>query len=120
LKEVEETEGMLKTQTQQGVLVVQPSEKRLDASRAPRFKNEMTEFIAQGHRDIVIDFSSVDFVDSSGLGAIVSCLKQMGPQGNLAISGAGGAVRRLFSLTRMDRVFSLHETVDQAVDSLNR
>lgn len=111
---------MLKAQTHHGVLVVQPSEKRLDASRAPVFKNEMRELIGQGHTNIVIDLSGVDFVDSSGLGAIVSCLKQMGPQGNLAISGAAGAVSRLFALTRMDRVFSLHETADQAVDSLNR
>jgi anti-sigma B factor antagonist len=67
----------------------------------------------------VLDLSGVEFVDSSGLGAIVSCLKRLGPRGSLAIAGAQGSVQRLFTLTRMDRVFPLHETVDAAVDSLS-
>jgi anti-sigma B factor antagonist len=49
----------------------------------------------------------------------VSCLKRIGPRGNLAIAGASGAVIRLFSLTRMDRVFSLHDTVDAAVEQMS-
>ena len=63
--------------------------------------------------------SGVDFVDSSGLGAIVSCLKRLGPRGNLAIAGAKGAVSRLFTLTRMDKVFTLHDSVDAAVAQLS-
>jgi anti-sigma B factor antagonist len=85
---------------------------------APAFKDEVTKHIEAGHSQLVLDLSRVEFVDSSGLGALVACLKRLGPRGNMAIAGASGAVIRLFNLTRMDRVFSLHDSVDAAVEQL--
>lgn len=110
---------MLTSELRNDVLVVHVVEKRVDASKAPLFKEEMTKCIESGQNQIVLDLSGVDFVDSSGLGAIVSCLKRLGPRGNLAIAGAKGAVSRLFTLTRMDKVFTLHDTVDAAVAQLS-
>jgi anti-sigma B factor antagonist len=110
---------MLSTELRNNVLVVHVAEKRVDASKAPVFKDEMTKCIDSGQNQIVLDLSGVDFIDSSGLGAIVSCLKRIGPRGSLAVAGATGAVSRLFSLTRMDRVFALHDSVDAAVEQLS-
>ena len=110
---------MLTSELRNNVLVVHVAEKRVDASKAPAFKDEMTKCIESGQTQLVLDLSNVDFVDSSGLGAIVACLKQLGPRGNLAIAGARGAVSRLFTLTRMDKVFALHDTVDSAVAKLS-
>src|ERR671916_1165538 len=110
---------MLTSELRNNVLVVHVAEKRVDASKAPVFKDEMTKCIESGQSQLVLDLSNVDFVDSSGLGAIVACLKQLGPRGNLAIAGAKGAVSRLFALTRMDKVFALHDTVDAAVEKLS-
>ncbi|ESR27170.1 Anti-sigma F factor antagonist (spoIIAA-2) [Lutibaculum baratangense AMV1] len=99
----------------EGVLVARVEEKRVDAARAPDFKTELTRLIEDGHQQVVLDLSKVEFVDSSGLGAIVATLKRIGPRGSLAVAGATGAVERLFKLTRMDKVFPLHEDVDAAV-----
>jgi anti-sigma B factor antagonist len=110
---------MLTSELRNNVLVVRVAEKRVDASKAPAFKEGMTRCIEGGQSQLVLDLSNVDFVDSSGLGAIVSCLKQLGPRGNLAIAGAKGAVSRLFTLTRMDKVFTLYDTVDSAVEKLS-
>jgi anti-sigma B factor antagonist len=99
------------------VLVVAVEDPRIDAARAPAFKDAMAERIDQGHVRLVLDLSRVDFVDSSGLGAIVSCLKRVGPRGSLAVAGARGAVAKLFTLTRMDRVFPMHASVDDALKS---
>jgi anti-sigma B factor antagonist len=110
---------MLTSELRNNVLVVHVAEKRVDASKAPLFKDEMTKCIDSGQNQLVLDLSGVDFVDSSGLGAIVACLKRLGPRGNLAIAGAKGAVSRLFTLTRMDKVFTLHDTVDAAVAQLS-
>jgi anti-sigma B factor antagonist len=110
---------MLTSELRNNVLVVHVAEKRVDASKAPLFKDEMTKCIESGQNQLVLDLSGVDFVDSSGLGAIVSCLKRLGPRGNLAVAGAKGAVSRLFTLTRMDKVFTLHDTVDAAVAQLS-
>ena len=51
-------------------------------------------------------------MDSSGLGALVAGLKRLGSL------GAHGAVQRLFQLTRMDKVFALHPTIDDAVAAM--
>ena len=110
---------MLSTDLRDNVLVVRVEEKRIDASKAPAFKDQMTQYIEAGRNQIVLDLSQVDFIDSSGLGAIVSCLKRLGPRGSLAVAGATGAVSRLFTLTRMDRVFALHPNVDSAVEQLS-
>jgi anti-sigma B factor antagonist len=110
---------MLSTDLRDNILVVRVDEKRIDASKAPAFKDEMTRCIESGQHQIVLDLSQVDFIDSSGLGALVSCLKRLGPRGSLAVAGATGAVSRLFSLTRMDRVFALHPNVDSAVEQLS-
>lgn len=100
------------------VLVLRLTEPRLDASRAPALREELIRHVEAGQDRIVLDLSAVDFMDSSGLGALVSCLKRMGTRGTLAVVGAQGAVARLFALTRMDRVFALHPTVDAALGQM--
>ncbi|UIJ70430.1 STAS domain-containing protein [Aurantimonas sp. HBX-1] len=109
---------MLKSEIQHGVRVVRVAGKRIDAARAPEFRSEMNALIDEGPHQIVLDLEGVDFVDSSGLGAIVSGLKRLGPRGDLAIAAASGSVARLFALTRMDKVFPLHQDVDTAVKRL--
>jgi anti-sigma B factor antagonist len=100
------------------ILVVTPLDKRLDASSAVDFKGKMVDWINRGHRRIVLDLSLVDFVDSSGLGTIVSCLKTLGEGGDLVISGIKDAVLSLFQLTRMNRVFQIFPTPDAAIKGL--
>ncbi|TNC66577.1 STAS domain-containing protein [Rubellimicrobium roseum] len=97
------------------VLVLRLAEARLDASKAPALREELIRRVEAGHDRIVLDLSATEFMDSSGLGALVSGLKRMGARGTLAIAGAQGAVARLFQLTRMDRVFALHPSTDAAL-----
>ena len=103
---------------QGNILVLRVGETRLDAARAPALREELLRHIDAGHSQIVLDLSRTDFLDSSGLGALVSAVKRLGSKGTLAIAGAQGAVTRLFSLTRMDRIFALHPSVDAAVTQM--
>ena len=98
-----------------GQLVVTPLEKRLDASSAADFKGKIVDWINAGNSRIILDLSQVDFVDSSGLGAIVSCLKTLGGQGDLVICGIKETVMSLFQLTRMNRVFQIFPTQTEAL-----
>jgi len=107
----------LRDESRGGLLIIEVRSPRIDASRAPRFKEEIARRIEGGHARLVLDFSMVDFVDSIGLGALVSCLKRVGRNGSLCIVGVKGAVSRLFSLTRMDRVFALYPSLDDALAS---
>lgn len=97
------------------LLVLRMHEARLDAVQAPALREALVGHVERGQDRIVLDLSETEFMDSSGLGALVSCIKRMGSRGGLAIVGAHGAVARLFTLTRMDRVFALHPDVDAAV-----
>lgn len=100
------------------VTIVRSLESRMDAKVAADFKAEIGRIVDGGNRWIVFDVSEITFVDSSGLGAIVSSLKMLGRQGDLVIAGAGETVLSLFKLTRMDRVFRMFATEKEAVEAL--
>lgn len=101
-----------------GTLVLQLAERRLDASVAAAFKEQVVGFINQGHKIILLDLESVDFIDSSGLGAMVSCLKLVGVKGRIALCNVAGPVLSMLQLTRMDRVFAIFPSAEQALESL--
>lgn len=103
---------------ERGVLVLKPGNSRLDASNAAGFRDAMLGHIDGGARAMVLDLSGVAFVDSSALGALIAAVKRMGPLGTLAIAGVQPAVARLFQITRMDRVFTLHTGTAEAVSGL--
>lgn len=99
-------------------LVVACHEQRLDAKLAVEFKTTMTSYIEKGNRTLVLNLTEVEFIDSSALGAIVSTLKLLGRDGDLLIAGAQETIARVFSLTRMDRVFKMFPGVEEALESL--
>ncbi|MGF9762181.1 STAS domain-containing protein [Microvirga sp. 0TCS3.31] len=98
----------LREESRDGILIVQVCSRRIDASKAPQLKEELTKRVQPGQTKLVLDFSMVNFIDSIGLGALVSCLKWLGNREQLIIVGATAAVQRLFAQTRMDRVFALY------------
>lgn len=99
------------------LLVVVPQGNRLEAATATQFKSTMVDFINKGANRIILDLSQVNFVDSSGLGSIVSILKTLGEDGELVLCGINQTVMSLFKLTRLDRIFRIFPTADEAVAS---
>jgi len=108
----------LQVSHEEGIAVVTPPVKRLDAAVAPAFKQQVVALVQGGEKRLVVDLSGVDFLDSSGLGALVSVLKALGGQGALAVCGAKGSVLSLFKLTRMDKVFAIEDTRANAIRRL--
>lgn len=109
---------MLAVSHERGVAVVAPTIRRLDASVAPAFKQAVVRVIEGGETRLVLDLAQVEFLDSSGLGAMVSILKALGNRGSVAVCNARGAVLSLFQLTRMDKVFAIVGTCDEAIARL--
>ncbi len=99
------------TQTGQTVRVL---ESRIDAAVAIRFKEEMREATDGGHGPVVLDLSQVEFLDSSGLGAVVAVMKILAPERRLELAGLTPSVAKVFRLTRMDSVFTIHQTAPTA------
>ncbi|MAM62483.1 STAS domain-containing protein [Maritimibacter sp. UBA3975] len=91
--------------------VVTVADARIDAAVAIQFKDQMRALIDTGPDRVVLDLSSVAFVDSSGLGAIVAAMKQAGEPQRLELAGLTRNVAKVFALTRMDRVFTIHADV---------
>lgn len=88
---------------------------------ADEFKQQLTEDIELGNRKIVIDLSACEFIDSTFLGALVVSLKKVtNLGGDLRLVGFQPAVRSMFELTRMHRVFETFGTVEEAVDSFGK
>ena len=100
------------------VLIVQPMAQRIDSVTATDFKATMIDYILSGNQRIVLNLSSVDFIDSTGLGMIVSTLKSLGHEGVMAICCLSDIVRSLFTLTRMNRLFDIVPSVEEAIEKV--
>ncbi len=103
----------------EGVAVVAVKSARVDASGAAAFRTALSAIVAKHTGPLVLDLSDVAFVDSSGLGAVVSAVKGAGRRGGIVIAGARANVGTLFRLTRMDKVFAMYPDLTAAVVALN-
>ncbi len=94
--------------------VVSMLDARLDMERSQEFRQRLDEVIDGGAAHIVLDMSQVKYIDSSGLGTVVSVFKRM-PTGTFLVAGLRPNVRTLFQITRLDKYINLYATVDEAV-----
>jgi anti-sigma B factor antagonist len=100
------------------VTIVQLPGEQLDASNAKDFKREIASVLV-GASKVVFDLSQLHFVDSSGLGAMLSCLRQVNSAGGeLKLCGLSKPVRALFELVRMHRIFDICDSKDDAIHIL--
>lgn len=99
------------------VLVVELREDNLDASNVREFRDAMQSLMQERSR-VVLDMAGVKFIDSSGLGALISCLRQTNSRkGDFRLCELSRTVHALFELMRMHRVFTLHSSRADAVAS---
>ena len=82
---------------------------RIDASVAIQFKDAIKAATDEGPNRVILDMNQVNFVDSSGLGAIVAAMKLLAPKRQLELSGLTPDVDKVFRLTRMNSVFTIHQ-----------
>ena len=103
-----------------GATVVMPGGPRLDAEVAGDFRSTLLKLIEGGHHNLIVDLPGVDFIDSSGLGALVSALKrlrQMDAKGDIRLANVQPPVQAVLEIIRLHRVFSRYPSVDAAVQS---
>jgi anti-sigma B factor antagonist len=82
-------------------------EGRLNMVAAPKLKEVISSEIGAGARQIVVDLGKTEFMDSSGLGALIGCLKMARQAGgDLRISNVPAQVLMVLQLTSMDRVLT--------------
>ena len=106
---------LLKSAMNGATLVIRVAEDRIDAAGAIQFKERMRDIAATGDQRMVLDLARVQFLDSSGLGAIVAVKKLLGPDRRLDLSSLTPTVEKVFRLTRMDSIFTIHPSLEAAV-----
>jgi len=109
--------GFSQTKDASGVAVVQV-EGQLIVGNRQELKELVQAALDAGERRILIDFSRTGYIDSSGLGALVSISKKIREAGGeLRLSGLNEDLRSLFELTKLDTLFAIAETPQQALAS---
>jgi len=108
----------LKTEQNGKIMVVVVREERLDAHNSDELKLEMNRLFESGTKDLLVDLKEVRFIDSSGLGVLVSGFKNASThQGSIKLCCLQTQVKSMFELTRLHRVFDIYQTVDEALES---
>lgn len=100
------------SERQPQVTILTPAIRRLDASVSTAFKEAIAREMGDEPRALIVDFSKVDFIDSSGLGTLVSLMKMMNGKGEMVLCALNPGIKNMFTLTRMDRIFRI--SVDRA------
>jgi len=108
----------LKSEIRSNVVILEVQEERLDAHNSGDLKTAMLKYFEDGNRNILIDLKDVRFIDSSGLGALVSGFKNaISHQGSLKLASLQPQVKSMFELTRLHRVFEIFTSMNEAVES---
>ncbi len=88
----------------------------VDVYTAPRFRERLIELVSEGKHQIIVDLEGVDFLDSTGLGVLVGGLKRLrSHDGDLLLVCTQSRILKVFEITGLTKVFSIHDSVDAAV-----
>ena len=91
---------------------------RLDSISAPELKDRVKACARTGLIRLVIDMAGIDFVDSSGLGSLVACLRSVNKlEGDMRIAALQDRVRAVFELIRLHHIFEIFDSADAAANS---
>lgn len=102
-------------------IVVSISGKFLGSIEGPDFKEKLEDFKDAGKTNIIVDLSKADFMDSSGIGALIGALTTMKKAGgDVKLAGMKDRIKNLFLLTRLlGPVFDNYDSVEEAAKSFN-
>ena len=102
----------------QGEICVVDVEGQLIVGNRQELKQKVLEQLENGDRKFVIDFSNTGYIDSSGLGVLVSLSKKIREQGGeLRLASLNEDLRTLFELTKLDTLFHIATSRDEALAS---
>ena len=102
-------------------VVVLEVEGVVDAEHCAQLKKAIQKARGEGVRHFVLDLNKVGFIDSTGLGILISLMRQQRERDcELRLTGLQEEVRAIFEITRLFRVFDIAPSVQEAVDALRQ
>ena len=101
--------------------IVKVNHARATMEEAQTFKEMMFAMIHQGHRDFIIDLTSCNFMDSTFLGAIILITKKNQPlDGSVVLVAKHEKLKVLYALKELSKILSIYETIDEAINKINK
>ena len=81
-------------------------------------KQKVLEAVEGGERKVLVDFANTGYIDSSGLGVLVSLAKKLREEGGeMRLAGLNPDLRTLFELTKLDTLFNITDSLDEALSA---
>jgi len=99
--------------------LIQIGAEKIDAAKTPQLKSDLTTFSAEGAKSLILDFSLVKYVDSSGLSAILLANRLCENTGGLLVLfGINEAVMKLITITQLQKVITILPSKEEAIDAV--
>jgi len=109
------------TQKRKGDIVVLVIVGEIDLYNAPEIKDIIHKLIEERNYNVIIDLEKVSYIDSSGIGALISSLSNLKKyQGGLKIINVYASVKKVFELTKLTSFFEIFDSENEAVASFNK
>ncbi len=110
-----------KIEKQDGHTLIQVLEEKLDTHIAPTLKSELVLVSGNGEKNIILDLSKCRYCDSSGLSAILVANRLCkNASGIFVLTGLNDAVERLITISQLDTVLNISNTVEEGVDFISQ
>ncbi|MEN6358025.1 MAG: STAS domain-containing protein [Armatimonadota bacterium] len=91
----------------------------IDVYTAPQFKEAINSVLSGGQKHLIINFAQVTYMDSSGFGALLSATKQLKPAGGTVnLIKCCGSIDRILKITRLNTVFGIYDSLDEALEAV--
>jgi anti-sigma B factor antagonist len=91
---------------------------RLDLAGGAMLKEQVKKLLTSNNSSIHLNLNSVDFINSSGLGALVSTMKEIRlARGRLTMSNLASYVQEIFDITQLSHIFEIFKTEEEALNS---
>lgn len=88
----------------------------VDVYTAPKLRERLVELVGEGHYNLVVDMTKVEFLDSTGLGVLVGGLKRVrAHEGTLALVCNQERILKIFRITGLTKVFPIHDSLEEAL-----
>ncbi len=98
-------------------VVIELMEEKLMSTNAPKFKSELAILGAEGYRNMIINLNNVQFVDSSGLSALLLANRMCNEsKGTLALCHLGSQVQSLIKISQLEDILNVFTTLSESVD----
>lgn len=106
------------TVRERGTVTILSLSGRLDLASGTALKEQVKKLLAKSNTSVHLNLQNVEFINSSGLGALVSIMKEIRMfKGRLTLSNLASYVQEIFDITQLSHIFEIYQTEDEAVAS---